>query len=117
MSIKVEDNWEHWDFCIRSAGNTGTKCLMTIRQKGYKIRIYYIEKDEQQADYISFFEAKKNGHYFSAINAEELLGLIAMWEVRGDNWREVTEEEMQFCESLQEDAEIINEHGEDVSEN
>ena len=35
----------------------------------------------------SDYEAEKNGRVFSATNAEELLGIVAMWEVRGDNWQ------------------------------
>jgi hypothetical protein len=33
-----------------------------------------------------FWDADKDGRVFSADSAESLLGLIAMWEQRGDDW-------------------------------
>ena len=32
-------------------------------------------------------DAKKDGREFSATTEAELLGLVAMWEVRGDDWK------------------------------
>ena len=33
------------------------------------------------------WDAEKDNRLFSATNPMELLGLIAMWEIRGDTWR------------------------------
>jgi hypothetical protein len=72
--------------CIRVAGNTMIPCLQAIAAKGYTITHYFFgdkigEWDRPQWD------AEKDGRLFSATGPEELLGLIAMWEVRGDDWR------------------------------
>ena len=71
---------------IRIAGNTEAPVLSVIKGKGYKME-YYVYFDEDTNDYSYFYNAEKDGRRFSASNAEELLGLIAMWEVRGDDWR------------------------------
>jgi hypothetical protein len=76
--------------CIRIAGNTWVPALLAIRAKGYRLWLDYHERDDPkhpwhpcQLDY----QAEKGGAYFSATTPVELLGLIAMWEVRGDDWR------------------------------
>ncbi len=112
-------DWNNWDFCIRIAGNTGPRCLMAIRQKGYSVRAFYDEKkvnNQDHPDYYPTFEAKKAGYYFSATSPEELLGLIGLWETRGDNWREVTQEEWDFYHKLDDEAKIYDEEGNDVTD-
>jgi hypothetical protein len=109
-------DWDNWELCIRIAGNTWPRSLMAIREKGYDIRIYYAELNKEKEDYQSFYEAKKDGRYFSASNPVELLGLIAMWEVRGDNWREVTEEDWEFYDKLDDEAKVYDEEGNDVTD-
>ncbi len=69
---------------IRIAGNTITPCLQVIVGKGYSVAHYLGETPDDPA----FWDANKDGRYFSATGAEELLGLIAMWEQRGDDWHQ-----------------------------
>src|SRR5687768_9496528 len=67
---------------IRVAGNTMIPCLQVIAAKGYRISHYYGDEDPE----LAFWDAEKEGRAFSADSAESLLGLIAMWEQRGDDW-------------------------------
>lgn len=70
--------------CIRIAGNTSNPCLLALRAKGYEIAFWF----QMRADgYQQNIDAKKEGHEFSATTAEELLGLVVMWEVRGNDWQ------------------------------
>jgi hypothetical protein len=69
---------------IGSAGNTENPCLLALRAKGYEI---LFEFTESASGYRSDVLARKDGRQFYASNAAELLGLVAMWEVRGDDWR------------------------------
>ncbi len=65
---------------IRIAGNTMAPCVAVIEAKGYAISHYHGEPDTP------FWDAEKDGRRFSADSAEALLGLIVMWEQRGDDW-------------------------------
>lgn len=79
-------NEAEWSLSIRIAGNTMIPCLQAIVAKGYKVTHYFLgdkpgDWDEPQWD------VEKDGRRFSATGVEELLGLIAMWEIRGDDWQ------------------------------
>lgn len=71
--------------CIRIAGNTQNPCLLALRAKGYKLTLSFTKTKD--GDYQQDIDAEKEGRRFSATTAAELLGLVAMWEVRGDDWR------------------------------
>ena len=71
-----------YDLVIRIAGNTAIPCLAAIKSKGYKVSLTHYRDSE-----FSDWNAEKDNRLFSATSIEELLGLIAMWEVRGDVWR------------------------------
>jgi len=71
--------------CIRIAGNTENPCLLALRAKGYKLTLSFTKNRE--GDYRQDIDADLNGRTFSATTPAELLGLVAMWEVRGDDWR------------------------------
>jgi hypothetical protein len=104
---------------IGAAGNTGPKCLFTLRDKGYELSHYSVEsknKDWIEANYSDTFDAKKDGRFFSAGSPEELLGLIAMWETRGDGWQNHSEEEWSFFENFQDEARIYDENENDVTD-
>jgi len=75
------------DLTIRIAGNTTAPALSVIKGKGYEIEFYVSTDTGYARDCVSCYNARKDGRLFSATTAVELLGLIAMWEVRGDNWR------------------------------
>lgn len=61
-----------------------------LRAKGYRLTLWYTLEGE----YRSNFDAEKDGRSFSATSPEELLGLVAMWEVRGDKWHTGHEEDI-----------------------
>lgn len=70
---------------IGSAGNTGNPCLLALRAKGYTLKVWRTKSEMNK--YGIHYEAEKDGRVFIASNDAELLGLVAMWEVRGDDWR------------------------------
>lgn len=70
---------------LACAGNTWNPCLLALRAKGYAIQLSFTKTGED--DYHSDVTAVKDGRYFNASNSAELLGLVAMWEVRGDDWK------------------------------
>lgn len=120
MIKEVNEFWaDDKKFCIRIAGNTGPRSLMAIRSKGYDI-LYYTEErvdvETGEKSYLDCYDAKKDGRYFSASTPQELLGLIALWEVRGDFWRKVTDEEWAFYNDLNDQSRIYDEDGNDVTE-
>lgn len=71
--------------CIRIAGNTENPCLLALRAKGYKITFSFTK--DREGGYQQEIEAELNGRKLSATTAAELLGLAAMLEVRGDDWK------------------------------
>jgi hypothetical protein len=76
--------------CIGIAGNTESPALLALRAKGFHVWLEYNEVDDPQNKWhphMPDFQAEKDGAYFSATTPVELLGLVAMWEVRGDDWR------------------------------
>ena len=69
---------------ITTAGNTYNPILLAIQTKNYKITLSFtVDEDGHET---SHYDAEKDNRRFSARSPAELLGLIAMWEVRGDNW-------------------------------
>ncbi len=75
---------------IRIAGNTCIPALLALRAKGYRLWLEYSKVDDPNNSYHPYrpdYQAEKDGAYFSATTSVELLGLVAMWEVRGDDWR------------------------------
>jgi hypothetical protein len=76
--------------CIRIAGNTDIPALLAIRAKGFRLWLDYLKIDDSRSPWHPYqpdYQAEKDGAYFSATSPVELLGLIAMWEHRGDDWR------------------------------
>ena len=114
MSVKRESDWESWDFCIRIAGNTGPRAIIALRQKGYDVRQRSFERENDV--FQNDFEAKKDGRLFSATTPEELLGLVAIWETRGENWVDTTDAEWRQYEELVEQAKIYDVNGNEVTE-
>lgn len=66
--------------CIILAGNTYNPCLVVLRQKGYRL---WVEGRKDR----NIWCARKAHREFAAYSAPELLGLVAMWEARGDDWQ------------------------------
>jgi len=76
--------------CIRIAGNTEIPALLALRAKGFRVWLEYSKvnaPDNPWHPYMPDYQAEKGEAYFSATSAVELLGLVAMWESRGDDWR------------------------------
>jgi hypothetical protein len=71
---------------IRIAGNTTIPCLQAVAAKGYTVTHYFLGNVPGEWT-CPQWDAEKDGRSFSATSPEELLGLIAMWEVRGDDWQ------------------------------
>jgi hypothetical protein len=71
--------------CIRIAGNTWNPCLLALRAKGYKLTLSFTRR--ANGEHYKDIDAEKDGRVFSATTEAELLGLVAMWEVRGDDWK------------------------------
>ena len=74
---------------IRIAGNTMNVCLLVLRDKGYELSCWQKKPDEPHQ-----WDAEKDGRAFSADSPEALLGLVAMWESRGDDWHMKSDEAM-----------------------
>lgn len=76
--------------CIRIAGNTETPALLALRAKGFRVWLEYDKINDPKNPYYPYmpdYQAEKDEAFFSATTPVELLGLVAMWEVRGDDWR------------------------------
>ena len=95
---------------IRAAGNTAAPALYALHAKGYAVTLSYGRDDAD--GYTAEYEAEKDGCLFSATTPEELLGLVAMWEVRGDDWRASTDAERAWHATLIDTAPV---HERDVA--
>jgi hypothetical protein len=74
---------------ITAAGNTEVPAYLVLIAKGYEI----IHRDPDDA-----WVAQKGEDAFGASGPLELLGLAAMAEARGNNWRATDEEIDAFLE-------------------
>jgi len=80
----VEDDQDVRILRLTDAGNTYNPVLSVIREKGY--HIYFVPYPRGDVD--GDWWAIKDRRDFIAIDPLRLLGLIALWEQRGDKWRE-----------------------------
>jgi hypothetical protein len=72
---------------LHTAGNTASPCLQAIVSKGYTVTHFFQAfGGEPQGQGRPVWAAEKDSRMFSAERLEEVLGLIAMWEIRGDDW-------------------------------
>jgi hypothetical protein len=72
----------HSSVRISSAGNTDNPALFVLRTKGYVLEIKCYSNGR------CFYFASKDDRTFVGDSGPEVLGLVAMWEYFGDNWRE-----------------------------
>ena len=93
--------------------NTKLPTLLAIKAKGFTITISYTEIDGKIDKTGAVYEADRGDCGFSANNPEQLLGLIAMWEVRGDDWRYYDSDdfEMDIYDELIESALVYDPEG------
>lgn len=88
---------EKMTLTIGVAPNTENPCMLVLRARGYTLRQWFVRDKEGEHD--QHFEAIKEGRRFVGESGEEVLGLIAMWEVRGDDWR-TTDDEPEIVDEL-----------------
>lgn len=105
---------------IGISSNTAIPCFQVIKSKGYSIssKIYFIEDIIEDATYE--FIAEKDGNEFVGDNLEEVLGLITMWEHRGNNynnigWRASHDEHLEYRKVL-DNSKIFDKDGNEVDE-
>jgi hypothetical protein len=70
---------------LHTAGNTPIPCLQALVAKGYTVTHYFLDLGGEQKR--PQWAAEKDSRLFIAERLEEVLGLVAMWDVRGDDWR------------------------------
>jgi hypothetical protein len=103
---------------IRNAGNTEGPALLALRSKGFRIWLEYSKVDDPSNlwhPYRPDYQAEKDGAYFSATTAVELLGLVALWEVRVDDWR-LKPSEPDIGKELMESAKTFDAGGHELPE-
>ena len=71
------------------AGNTFAPCVATMKARGYEIEVSYWREGQ---DYQQRWSAAKDGHLFFVDTPVDVLGLIGLWETRGDDWQASDEE-------------------------
>ncbi|MET7402660.1 hypothetical protein ABZS66_55190 [Dactylosporangium sp. NPDC005572] len=97
---------------ISIAGNTALPALQVLRQKGYAVALSYV--GDANGTTSSSYTATRDGQLFAATAPEELLGLVAMWEVRGNDWRRLTDSERAWHDALLEAARVYDCDGNEV---
>lgn len=70
-------------FRLSEVHDVGNLAIITLRRKGY--RVWWEASERQTAD---DWWAKKERREFVATSPLALLGLVALWEGRGDEWQE-----------------------------
>ena len=89
-------------------GNLDGVYFAILREKGFVIEVIKF-KDSKFTD--QTIKAKKEGLLFTADSFGELLGLIHMWEVRGDHWYPKTEDSASYKKVMYEDIVSYDENG------
>ena len=69
---------------LADAMNTYSVALLVLKEKGYNIGIEPTEDDDD--DELGQWYADKDGRKFWAWDPLRLLGLVTLWENRGDDW-------------------------------
>ena len=67
---------------LTDAMNTYNSALLAIKSKGFDITLMPHDNDDELGSWC----AKMNGHEFIASDPLRLLGLISIWEIRGNKW-------------------------------
>ena len=66
--------------------------LVAIYKKGYSVRVQKTIIELEMDSPVIFFIAEKKDFFFKSGKLTELLGLIELGEIRGENWRLSNEE-------------------------
>jgi hypothetical protein len=70
-------------FRLTEFNDVSNVAILTLRDKGY--RVWWEASERPAAD---DWWAEKEGREFIATNPLALLGLVALWESRGEEWRQ-----------------------------
>ncbi|MBW4623314.1 MAG: hypothetical protein KME17_28640 [Cyanosarcina radialis HA8281-LM2] len=103
---------------IRTAGNTEIPALLALNAKGYKLKLEYTKIEDENDlwyPYLPTWQAEKDNYNFSATTPVELLGLVSMWETRGDDWK-AGNKEPDLYDELVSSAKIFDFDGNEVDE-
>jgi hypothetical protein len=65
---------------LAAAANIVVPACLVLQSKGYRV-------DRTEADKVEFWIAERSGLRFVADGPIELLGVVAVYEARGDRWR------------------------------
>ncbi len=68
---------------LATAGNTLNPALLVLKARGYQVRVQRSSAHDGEVLLI----ATREGNEFVAEDPLYLLGLIALWENRGDDWQ------------------------------
>jgi hypothetical protein len=74
-------------FRLSEVHDVGNVAIITLREKGY--RVWWEASERPSAD---DWWAVKEGRKFVARSPLALLGLVALWEHRGDEWQKKPDE-------------------------
>ena len=72
-------------FYLSSTVATINPCLIILREKGYTLRIECSRKKSGES--VCVYSAETSDRRFAGMSAEELLGLVTLWEHYGENWK------------------------------
>ena len=91
-------------FRLVDASNTHNSALITLRELGFELEIVppSLESEEETEIGMGFWRARTEGREFEASDPLTLLGLVAIWRHRGDDW--ARDEDPDIYDELLEDA-------------
>ena len=95
---KLREKFDSVKFHLAEAGNITNPALLILRDKGYEIGV---EPPEEENSSWNWW-AEKDGNLFTGSNPAMILGLISIWETRGENWQTQENEEWLFDKFLDE---------------
>ena len=78
-----------WKFRLGEAMNTYTPALHTLKERGYTLHSRFIDSSRTNE-----WIAVKDDRIFFAHNPLSLLGLVAMWEQKGDAWQQADKDNL-----------------------
>ncbi|WLE99133.1 MAG: hypothetical protein QTN59_09900 [Candidatus Electrothrix communis] len=70
-------------FTLSDAPNTYNAALLVIKKKGYNIRIDPSDDEYEIGDWVAYNDERQ----FFAANPLMLLGLVALFDERGEDWQ------------------------------
>ena len=90
-------------FRLVDAPNTHNPALISLRQLGFEIGVYPASSDELgELEEIGHWWARKEDCEFVAGDPLALLGLVSIWQIRGDRW--IREDDVDIFDKVLEEA-------------